>query len=136
MIAIDPGDKHCGVAVFDEATGDCVKAGTFSPPALIERLERTKHGVWVVEEFKLYPWKARQQAYSQMLTAQLIGVITYLAEKGDHDLYMQSASVKKIAMGHLRATRAGVLLPGDTHSHDAQLHGWYYLMKIRGVMFT
>lgn len=79
MVAIDPGDKHVGVATFRD--GRCTQAFECTPEegllciekVLANRLAQTI----VVEKFTLYPDKAAEQAGSEMLTSEMIGAIKW-----------------------------------------------------------
>lgn len=143
VVAIDPGDVHVGVAEF--AGGQCVRAFEMAPddvPAYVRgALEvmggAPAPGALVIEEFRLYPWKAQQQAFSQMLTAELIGQIRLVWRWwGDPlgvQLVLQPASIKKPTKAILAAkkvvseakrSRAG------GHAADAELHGYHYLMRL------
>lgn len=127
MVAIDPGAKHCGVATFYNSK--CHWTDTLTPANLFTFLEETIEKVWVVEEWRSYPWK--QQSFDPQLTAEVIGVIKYLAQKRNRRLFMQPAMIKKVTRGHLN--HAGIeLLPGTVHAQDAQLHGYHFIMK-KGV---
>lgn len=124
VLAIDPGAKHCGLAWFDG--NKCVRSATRSPAELYTLLERTNHTLWVCEEYRIYKWQV--QAFDPVLTVERIGVIKYLAKKRGRQLFMQPAMIKKVTRGHLNAL--GIKhLPGTIHAHDAELHGYHFLMK-------
>lgn len=79
-ISIDPGEVHCGVALFED--GICVDAWEMAPHACIAWVRKMLLArcvnVLLVEQFRLYPWMAEQQSFSQMLTVEVIGVLRYL----------------------------------------------------------
>src|SRR5688572_29726798 len=127
MLALDPGSTHCGIAVFDG--GRCVRADTLRPNMLFQMLEKVDEKVWVCEEWRSYPW--RNKPFDPVVTAEVIGVIKYLARKRRRELYMQPAMIKKPTAARVRAAEIE-LLPGTIHCQDAQLHGWYWTMNPAG----
>lgn len=137
VLAIDPGDVHCGMATFLD--GQCTSTWEDTPADCLGYVRSVLEGecldVLVVEEFRLYPWKAQQQAYSQMLTCQLIGGIKAAWSwfgSGSCKLVEQSATIKKPTVGILRArgikSKAKQSKAGG-HALDAELHGYYYVLK-------
>lgn len=93
LIAVDPGDRHVGVAFFtteepDPWTGEgsrgwyCADVQEFEPDefadALAETLLAGELDTLVVETFRLYGDRAIEQTGSQFETSQLIGVLKYL----------------------------------------------------------
>lgn len=124
MISVDPGEVHVGWVTW---VGDNVIAAyELTPDQCIEALEITRHPVWVVEEFMLYPWRSDQQAFHVMGTSELIGVIKYLARKTGVELVMQPASIKVPAF---KIAKARKLKPpsGSQHVKDAWIHGYAHL---------
>lgn len=132
ITAIDPGDKHCGVAWFSNK-GTLVQTLTWTPDQVIcdiETMVSRAHAV-VCEEYRLYPWLAAEQGFSEFLTCELIGVIKYLTHQRKIDLYMQPASIKKPTEGHLRSR--GIVLQGHSrHEKDAELHGYHWQLNPEG----
>jgi hypothetical protein len=90
LIAIDPGDRHIGVAFFGQATPGhwyCQDAQQIDDPdefedMLLETL-LTDGGVRhvVYERFRLYEDKAQLQKGSEFRTAQMIGVIKFIVRQ-------------------------------------------------------
>lgn len=118
VVAIDPGDSWCGLALFClDRDGrhqcdclDCSRGGkvrlcealTLEPNQLYIWLEtnlRTLHSI-VLERYQLYPWLARQQGFSEFPTAQCVGVVGYLADRSQVPVYKQDAK------GNLKEGRA------------------------------
>lgn len=128
LIAIDPGEKYCGFAVFQG--GHILKAQTMPPEDMLGRLERElymKLG-WsltvVIEEFRVYDNKP--MTWSDCRTIEVIGVVAWLCTRHGVELVRQPAHLKKPTAGHVR--HRGVTLIGDTvHARDAELHGYHYL---------
>ena len=87
--------------------------------------------VIIYEQFKLYPWLAKNQSWSEMETAQVIGVLHYLCEKYNKIVKGQGANEKKLAR-----PRAIAMLKAygnksrySDHSIDALTHALVYLRK-------
>jgi hypothetical protein len=87
IIAIDPGDKHVGVAFFatnDDGEWYCQDAQQIEHDDFIDGLaemiliDREPPLTVVYEKFRLYADKAELQTGSEFLTSQMIGVIKYL----------------------------------------------------------
>lgn len=169
--AVDPGDRHCGVAKFRVLSPSaptnrsgawqavCETATEYDPPGLValmesaawpdpvpEELRPEPIAVYVVEEFRLYPWMAREQGYSDFKTARLIGKLEYLAQRAARPLFLQGASVKKPAVAKAERYAQDLAAPGfgpelvkltsgrydfkgrNQHVRDAIAHGWYWLL--------
>lgn len=135
VLAIDPGDVHCGMAWFN-AEDRCVWVEEMAPDECVDYVRNwlVKDGRHLVfEEFRLYPWLAEQQAFSEMGTAQVIGAIKTVFRwyaGPASSLTQQPASVKKPTEGIMRArgiTRLAVESSAGVHCADAELHGYYYL---------
>lgn len=88
LLAVDPGDVHVGLALFtygpdadgDEAA-DCTRAWETDPATAIDLIAswllNYQIDTLVVEEFRLYPGKAKQLTGSTMPTCELIGQIKW-----------------------------------------------------------
>lgn len=143
ILAVDPGDTYVGMADFED--GRCLDAWECNPAeslrAFRERLILGNLDAIVIEEFRLYPWKATQQAFSQMKTAELIGAFRYLwASDGNREelsghyppviWHQQGATIKKVIRAQLRARGVPLVAPTSAngpHANDAELHGYYFL---------
>lgn len=146
LIAIDPGDKHAGIAWFED--DQCVMAGELDPDVCLdylvaalkgEEFKRAPFGgqiptdpdVLVVEEYRLYPWRTQAQGFSIMSTAEMIGQIKLVyrlfAQEGVL-LVMQGSSIlkptAKIAAARGIQSKARELGAGP-HARSAELHGVY-----------
>ncbi len=60
-------------------------------------LDKWKPDVAIVEKFMLYPWLAKEQSFSSIPSAQVIGVITYQCSLLNIPLVLQSAAQGKNA---------------------------------------
>lgn len=107
LIAVDPGDVHCGVAFFVRADNEygweCTNTEEFSPDDFLDNLAETfvdQDPAWqflVYEKFRLYADKARLQTGSEFPTAKCIGVIEWLGR-----------SQNRHASEHARADEEGL----------------------------
>jgi hypothetical protein len=83
--------------------------------------------VVVIEEFKLYGNKAKQQIGSTMKTSQTIGIIRAYTRKWKSEVVIQPASIKKIAELWTGVSPKGS--HANSHHIDAFNHAMYYLQK-------
>ena len=137
-IAIDPGDIHVGVAYFNPYGPDWedweVETWEWSPTEICEGLicmcTRNQIEEIVIEEFVLYEQEYANQAWSPMLTSQLIGAIKLIAHMFRIPLTEQGASIKKPTRAQLRGR--GIPQVGKSvHEEDAELHGYYRMLRRR-----
>lgn len=136
VLAIDPGDVHVGMAYFEDPL--CLEAWEYGPDEALDYvrgvLENQFIDVLVVEEFRLYPWRAQAQAFSQMLTCEMIGALK-LAHRlwgatNGVGLEIQSAQIKEPTTNILRARGVKSVAKSahaGLHAFDAECHGHYYL---------
>jgi RNase H-fold protein (predicted Holliday junction resolvase) len=139
VLAIDPGEVHCGIAIFEPAkmvltksAYTCVRTLEVSPADLFRLVEFEPLDVVVIEEFRLYPDKAGVQGYSQLKTVEVIGVVRYLCEREKVELVQQGASIKRVARAQMAARgvpNLATALGKGGHAADAVLHGWWYTNK-------
>lgn len=139
MLSIDPGDVHCGMAFWSDETCVHTQEMTQSECLLAVRgcLENGLINELVIEKFVLYPWKAEQQAMSQLHTSQLIGGIkaTYgWFALPNCTIHEQPASIKtptrKIANARKYKSTARRQQTGG-HCLDAEIHGYFRIWKGR-----
>lgn len=117
LIAIDPGDVHCGVAYFETTTEvrdgrdriirqdgwECTDTQEHLPGDLEDGLALAlidgDFDVIVLEQFNLYPDKAMAQTGSTMPTCEVIGVVKWLVRAHNHH-----------AVAHMEAQDQGRML--------------------------
>lgn len=131
-IAIDPGERNIGVALF---VGDDLKqALTYTDEHdrfyrnLVHWLSREGERQpveIVIEEYRLYPDKAMQQGYSQLKTVEVIGVVRYLCSLASVPMIEQGASIKKPTFAIMKARGVEMKRGLDQHARDAIAHGYY-----------
>jgi len=166
LLAVDPGDTHCGLAKLEisqsgAADGQqqwrvrCVWSTETTPemcvtifeaglaldelrPFVDGDLQPEVIDAYVVEEYRLYPWLAREQGYSEFKTVKLIGKLEYLAGKRGAPLYLQSATEKKRSIAIARDQGAELVrlasgrldFPGkNQHARDAIAHGYLWAYR-------
>lgn len=149
LLAIDPGHVHVGMALFED--GVCTNAWEMTPVVALEyvrvNLAEQLLDVLVIEEFRLYPWMAKQQSFDDLPTVQLIGALKYLwatcgatvfhrqGEDGEQTcvLAMQPATIKEPTRNVLRGRKIKSLakkLKVGGHAADAELHGYHYVLRM------
>jgi hypothetical protein len=129
-ISFDPGE-HTGWATFDNAgraiDHDFVH-GRQDLYELLDHLEWSPIKHVIIEDFFLFPWKAKEQGWSDFETARVIGVLQDRCYLSKTEYTMQPANFKPIAYKW-----AGMTVPKNklqTHAADAYVHGVYYLQKL------
>jgi len=133
VIAVDPGDRHVGLAIWAEGYWwteevDADEAATVVDGKLYDIGGGRTAMTLVLEEFRLYPDKAGAQAYSPMETAQMIGALKWIAKERGAQVVEQGAGIKKATRAQLGAR--GIKLVGTgSHARDAELHLVHFLLK-------
>ncbi len=128
IAAIDPG-KTTGFALWDERPGTLNEYGEVGKtPELLAILGRFKPDVLVVEAYRLYPWRAKEQLWGDMPSPQVIGALKAWAELNKVRYVEQSASIKRIMSDDV-LKRAGYWFRGKEHARDAARHLLYYLWR-------
>jgi len=125
-LAIDPGETS-GWASFDEA-GKPLDIGQIKGRIPVyELLQQVQPKVLIVEDFVLFPWKAKEQAFSQFETVRIIGAIELWAFAKKAVVQLQKPNVKDI--GYMWAGMPKAKSHKDSHQRDAYVHGIYFLQK-------
>lgn len=128
-LAIDPGIST-GVATFKE-NGDLIRTETLKgKDQLYHYLSDMAGGIdltVIMEDFKLYPWKAMAQSWDRLETVRYIGAVEHWADSNGYDVVFQDPNIKGIGYKW-----AGISKPKNhalSHETDAFVHGVYYLQK-------
>lgn len=104
VVAIDPGAPHHGVVMATVKPDSCLITGAWELNGEQELWDR--YSEWarrgqlsnlVLEEYRLYPWQARNQGFSDFPVPQSIGVLRYISAQYNVPVTMQKATVKKEA---------------------------------------
>jgi hypothetical protein len=135
-ISIDPG-LSTGWATF-RANGDLIRTGTLRNGAeqLYPFLRRLSVALmendWkpldvIVENYRLYPWKAMQQSWASLETVRFIGAVDFWAKLHEYNVHLQDPNIKGIGYKW-----AGITVPKNhdlSHETDAFVHGVYFLQR-------
>lgn len=125
-LAVDPGNST-GWATFND-TGDVVGFGTcVTRNSVYEKLAEAAPELIIMEDYRLYPWKAKEQSWSGFETVRIIGAVEYYAYLHNAKVVLQEPSIKGIGYKW-----AGLTKPKNhalSHETDAYVHGVYYLQS-------
>lgn len=145
LLAIDPGTRHCGMAVFhlDKAI---ITAGTGAIPWVLDQtldapplgcldfvqswLREGGVGQLVVEGYQLYPNMMQQQGLSRMGTPEIIGALKYIyfntigRNVWECRFNEQGASIKSPGRRYMDENKIEEV-GTNPHKRDAEAHGWY-----------
>lgn len=131
ILCFDPGHTT-GWAVFKGAAlADSGEIGTHSIEEVLENAYPLidEHEPWVVvmEDYRVYKWRAKHHVGSELLTVQVIGAIAMLCTQLQvNDLIKQPAHVAKGFCTDKKLKEWGYHQPGMRHARDAIRHGCYY----------
>lgn len=132
LLAIDPGDVHCGMAWYER--NECVHVVELEPNQCVDTvaqwLKTDKARTLVIEEFRLYPWMADTQSFSTFQTVETIGALKTAARwiAPNIEIHMQPAAIKiptRKIMQRRHKTSLADLTNSGVHCADAELHGYY-----------
>jgi hypothetical protein len=82
----------------------------------------------VCEKFALYPWEAKNLAFDEFRTVQLIGALTFMATLFDVTMHKQPATIKEPALNAGAKELFTRPLHENRHQNDSIMHGWFYLL--------
>jgi hypothetical protein len=80
----------------------------------------------VMEDFRIYPWAARELAWDQVRTARLIGALTFMARVHDIPVVLQPAAIKKRAQAGGAEEMYYTPLHENRHANDAIQHFTFF----------
>lgn len=127
LLALDPG-LTTGWAFFERGIlkkcGQC-PGDDIRLEQLIDLLKPTHVAM---EEYVLYPWASKQQAWSDFPVPQLIGVIKFVCRKRKIKVYMQGANLGKGFCTDAKLRSWNYYIVGKKHANDAIRHGCYWLL--------
>lgn len=127
LLAFDPGETT-GWAYFEGLTlVDCGQLATAdirpSVSTYTKLIAKKQPQYAVMEEYRVYAWKAKEHSGSTLVTARLIGVLETLMVQQGIPFKKQSASVGKAFMTDDRLKSFGMYKQGQKHARDAIRHG-------------
>jgi hypothetical protein len=135
LLCLDPG-RTTGWALFNKdalvewgelATKDMEAA----VPLIRSLLELHDPHHVVVEEYRVYKWKADSHAWAELFTSQLIGFIEGYCVMESIPLSRQSAHNAKSFATDKNLEEWGFWKEGMRHARDAIRHGCYFLIQGR-----
>lgn len=84
----------------------------------------------VCEDFRIYPWEARNLAWDQVRTARLIGAITWCCRTTSTKFILQPAAIKDGAVKGGAENFFYTPLRENRHINDSIMHGWFYVQAV------
>lgn len=129
-LALDPGIST-GYATFRD-NGDLIRTGTLRNGAeelypFLNLINPLVPFDVIVENYRLYPWKAMQQSWATLETVRFIGAVDFWAKQQGITVHLQDPNIKGIGYKW-----AGIKVPKNhdlSHETDAFVHGVYFLQK-------
>lgn len=136
LVAFDPGGttgvvevfegklyRHCGLD-YEEILDRC--GGKLISPWV-------HYDLWVIEDFRLYPWVSEKLAFDPMIPARVIGALEAAAKGAEVTTVFQNAGEVKKFMNNKRLQEFGWFhsLNGD-HERDAARHALHYMVFKHG----
>lgn len=89
--------------------------------------------IFIIEKFALYPWKAKDLAFNEFRTVQLIGALKLIAFDFDIEVEPQSAQIKERALAGGAEEFFIRPLHENRHQNDSIMHGFFYeQVTVRG----
>lgn len=125
-LAIDPGETT-GWATFNQEGKPQQFDKVKGREAVYVLLQSVQPTVLIVEDFNLFPWKARDQAFSSFEAVRVIGAIELWAWAKGATVVLQKPNIKSI--GYKWAGLPTATQHKDSHERDAYVHGVYYLQS-------
>ena len=129
-VSTDPGGEHVGMAFWQD--DELVECDEYTPLAAMLAIENFEPSLLVIEEFRLYPSKAKTLTGSTMETAQLIGAMTWWAKCNAARVHLQPAAIKTPTLAYARKHQLEITTDKGGHAKDAHTHGLHYLIRNHG----
>lgn len=131
VLALDPGETT-GFAYFMDreliTSGQLPTGSTLRAVPILEGeiFDEFSPDVIVCEEYRIYQWRAKHHAGSDLHTARLIGVIECLCVQQHIPIRKQSAHIAKEFCTDAKLKDWGMYVAGQRHARDAIRHACYY----------
>ena len=142
VFAVDPGEKHVGLAwtracptlMGGESVGSRYATATCEPTEAVDKFYLWAEAamsaadpVLVIEEWRLYPEESSNMIGREMLTSENIGEFLFVARRHCIRVVKQKTDIKRPMAGILNGR--GLKACGDSrHAKDAELHMWYFCL--------
>ena len=134
VLAFDPGHTT-GWAMFENGTlHECGEIDTSDMITAVKEIDLIigsySPTVVVMEDYRVYRWRAKHHIGSELLTVQVIGAIQTIAiQEGITDIFQQPAHIAKGFCTNAKLQEWEFYQEhGDKHANDAIRHGCYYLL--------
>lgn len=132
ILALDPG-VTTGIAVFD--VFNLTYVGQYRTEEIGEaayyiedQIHHYEPHAIVIEDYRVYRWKQKQHAWSDLYTPRLIGAIEWLAYDENVPLIKQPAHIAKGFCTDAKLKEWDMWETGMRHGRDAIRHGAYYIL--------
>lgn len=127
ILALDPGVTTGYILASEPLTyiecGEVVNFNDLLP--VLNKADKV-----IIESFTLYPWKAQQQAFSNMPSAEIIGRIKEWCSINGVEVVEQQPSKRIVATDKLlKATGVWQFTQGKKHARDAARHLLAYYLN-------
>lgn len=111
-------DGPSGTHLFNDAN---IRGGV-----VISDYEHMQINRVVCEDFRIYPWAAKQLAWDRVRTARVIGALTFMCRLRDIPFILQPASIKPAAVAAGAEELYYRPLHENRHQNDAIQHFVFY----------
>lgn len=133
ILCFDPGHTT-GWAVFEGVK--CFNSGEIDTREIDDSVDsisflmgRYSPDIVVVEDYRVYKWRAKHHAGSNLLTARVIGRIEALATVEQvNTIIKQPAHIAKGFCTDTKLREWGMYVKGEKHARDAIRHGCYFIL--------
>jgi len=127
LLAVDPGETT-GWCVF--RFGKLTECGQCpgDPVHLDNLITRLDPDIIVCEEYRIYGWKAKRHAWSDVPTLRLIGGIQMICTQRNIPMVLQGAQQAKGFSKDDKLRAWGLYQVGKRHANDSIRHATYYLL--------
>jgi hypothetical protein len=133
LLALDPGGTT-GWSHFNN--GELAAFGQIAHPnndeAIYDLILHVKPDQLVMEEYVLYPWKMKQQEWSDFPEPRLIGAIQFMCKRRKIPCMMQGANLAKGFCTDDKLKSWGYFPASAKHARDSIRHGCYFLLFNNG----
>lgn len=144
VLSFDPGETtgvcllvreegHTKLAIRGQLDTKDLKSG---PSELQYMVENTQPTFVVFEDYKVYGWKAKNHAWSELHTPKLIGALEYILNSKDIPFTKQSAQQGKSFCKDEKLKEWGFYVAGLRHSMDAVRHACQAVLFNKHPYFT
>ena len=132
LLCFDPGHTT-GFAIFRDL--ELITCGQLDTDDLekathkfMDITRKYKPDMIVYESYRVYKWRAKHHAGSEVLTAQIIGSIQTVCHLKNIEYTTQPAHIGKAFCTDAKLKKWGYWQSGMRHARDAIRHGCYYLL--------